>query len=268
MPASAATAPPSASPALEAYQALAPFYDQFTAAYEYEAWLEALEALGRDHGLRGRRVLDLGCGTGKSFLPLLGRGYEVTACDLSPSMVELARAKAGDRARLFVADIRSLPPARPLDLVTVLDDGINYLLSDLDLERAFKGVARVLDAAGVLLFDLNSLACYRGSFATDFVVEAEGTVFRWFGSGSDPVRPGSTCVARIEIDVPGSGPSERGSSRHVQRHHPADRIKAALGEAGLELCAVRGQLPGGRLVPDPDEWCHTKVVYLARHERR
>ena len=85
-------------PALAAYEALAPFYDEFTAGYDYDRWLDGLEALALEHGLRGRSLLDVACGTGKSFMPMLARGYEVTACDLSPAMVELAREGARGRA--------------------------------------------------------------------------------------------------------------------------------------------------------------------------
>src|SRR5918999_1163154 len=104
-------------PALSAYEGLAPFYDELTAAYDYESWLDGLEALALEHGLAGRRLLDVACGTGKSFLPMLRRGYEVTACDLSPAMVALAREKAPPgEADLLVADMRELPRLGEFDL--------------------------------------------------------------------------------------------------------------------------------------------------------
>ena len=40
------------APALAACEELAPFYDEFTAGYDYERWLSALEALAVEHGLR------------------------------------------------------------------------------------------------------------------------------------------------------------------------------------------------------------------------
>jgi malonyl-CoA O-methyltransferase len=42
----------------------------------------------------GRRVLDVGCGTGRYALPLAARGAEVTAIDFSEGMLARARAKA------------------------------------------------------------------------------------------------------------------------------------------------------------------------------
>ncbi len=56
--------------ALAAYEGMAPFYDQFMEDYEYERWLACIEGLAPAHGMRGRRLLDVGCGTGKSFAPL------------------------------------------------------------------------------------------------------------------------------------------------------------------------------------------------------
>jgi ubiquinone/menaquinone biosynthesis C-methylase UbiE len=75
-----------------AYAALAPHYDKFTRHHRHDVWLERLEALARTHGLSGRRVLDVGCGTGKSLLPLLRRGYDGAGCDVSADMLSVARA--------------------------------------------------------------------------------------------------------------------------------------------------------------------------------
>lgn len=50
-------------------------------------------------------VADLGCGTGTLALLLADEGYEVDAVDLSPAMVDLARAKlAGSTAAVRLGD--------------------------------------------------------------------------------------------------------------------------------------------------------------------
>ena len=75
-----------------AYESIAPVYDQFTAHHDYESRIAMLLELAAENGLRkgASRVLDVACGTGKSFRPLLDRGWEVTGCDISASMVALA----------------------------------------------------------------------------------------------------------------------------------------------------------------------------------
>jgi SAM-dependent methyltransferase len=244
-----------------AYDALAPFYDDLTADYDHEAWLSAIVALAAAHGTGGRRMFDVACGTGKSFLPMLSRGWLVSASDISPSMVEEARRKLnGDGGRVFQADMRDLPPCGPFDLVTCLDDAVNYLLSGEDLRAAVSSMASVLCPGGLLVFDVNSLATYRTTFAEEFTLLRDGALFRWRGHASAETSPGELCAATIDVISRG----RRSSSRHLQRHHPRAEIEAACSAAGLELVAVRGQLPGGRLSRRADELRHTKVLYLTR----
>ena len=145
----AAAVQPGSQWAEQAYEAIAPVYDEFTAHHDYEMWLGNLLPKLRNHGLRGRRLLDVGCGTGKSFLPMLERGWEVTACDISPSMLERARAKTGGAAKLSVADMRKLPVFGEFDLVWALDDAVNYLLSGMELGEALSGMRANLAPGGL-----------------------------------------------------------------------------------------------------------------------
>jgi SAM-dependent methyltransferase len=247
-----------AQPALLAYEQLAPIYDRFTASYDHAGWVGRLEQLAREHGLRGRRALDVGCGTGKSFVPLLRRGYDVWACDLSPAMVARARMRDGvDPERVLVADMRELPELGAFELVTCLDDAVNYLLTDEDLLAAFASVARSLAPGGVYVFDANSLATYRAGFGTAASFERPRAAARWRGETTTPIGPGALCAASIEI----AGAAE--PSRHVQRHHPEPTIRALLSSAGLACRAVLGQSTGGVLHEDADEDAHTKLVYVA-----
>ena len=145
----------------EAYDALASGYDTLTRDYAYDRWLPALEQLAHDHGLAGHRVLDVACGTGESFLPLRARGYEVTGCDISAEMLGRARRKAPD-VLLHHLDMRELPVLGSFDLVTCIDDGLNYLLEEHELEAALRGIARNLAPGAIAVWDLNTLAQYRG----------------------------------------------------------------------------------------------------------
>jgi SAM-dependent methyltransferase len=57
----------------------------------------------------GSRVLELGCGNGKTYTSLSGRDVSVVGLDLSPAAVALCRRAAGEGAPLLVADARTLP---------------------------------------------------------------------------------------------------------------------------------------------------------------
>jgi SAM-dependent methyltransferase len=256
---------PAASDPVSGYEALAPYYDVFTSTYDYETWVGAIENLALKHGLSGQRVLDVACGTGKSFEPLLARGYQVTACDISPEMVAAAAGKfAGHGVDLFVADMRRLPRLGPFDLITCLDDSLNYLLDEADLEDALHGMADCLTLEGLLAFDCNSACAYESAFSSQFVRDAGDLFFAWRGEGT---AEDGLARATIDIFARESDSWVREMSSHVQRHHPISVVEAVLRRAGLDLVACHGQLAGGRLEPDPDEQQHPKVLYLARRSR-
>jgi SAM-dependent methyltransferase len=247
-----------APPALLAYEQLAPIYDTFTAGYDHDGWVTRLLCVARQHGLCGHRALDVACGTGKSFEPLVRAGFDVWACDLSPAMAERARACAGiDPDRVLVADMRDLPPLGDFDLVTCLDDAVNYLLSEKDLEAAFESVARSLAPSGIYVFDANSLETYRSGFADRTIFERPLAEAIWRGETIGRIEPGAICSASIEIA------GRRDVSRHIQRHHPEATVCRALDAAGLRCHAVLGQSTGGVLHEDADEEAHTKLVYIA-----
>jgi SAM-dependent methyltransferase len=245
---------------------MAPFYDQFTAGYAHDAWLRSLERALRQLGLDGRRVLDVACGTGKSSLPLVELGYEVTACDVSPTMVEGARERLPlPPERVFVADMRRLPALPHFDAVTCLDDAVNYLLTEGDVRATFAGIGRALRPGGLLAFDVNSLRTYGSAFVSRSEVDADDASFVWDGEPRAAILAGEIYRATLEI-VPKHNGGGRVTSVHTQRHYPRETIERLLRAAGLRPLTVFGQAPGGRLLPDPDEHEHTKLLYVAQRK--
>ncbi|HEX6582054.1 MAG TPA: class I SAM-dependent methyltransferase [Thermoleophilaceae bacterium] len=255
-----------ASMAAAAYDTLAPFYDRFTAHHDYELWTSGLLGLAYGHGLSGRRVLDAGCGTGKSFLPLLERGFEVTACDQSQAMLELAAAKAAGRVTLHLSDLRTLEPIGEFDLITCLDDVANYLTEPDDLTAALAGLAQNIRPGGLLLFDANTVASYRDFFSATAVVEEEGLVMVWRGLADDQFGAGDLARAALDIFSESRGCWSRTTSNHAQRHHPRETIERCIENAGLRCVAVYGQDPAVNLEPELDELRHSKAIYLVTRE--
>ncbi len=253
-------------PTADAYDCLAPYYDDFTTGYAHDIWVAAIESRAVELGLRGHRALDIACGTGKSTAPLLARGYSVLACDISTEMVREAQRKFPANADSFlVADMRELPPLGEFDLILCLDDAANYLLSEDELEAAFASVASVLSDDGIFAFDLNSLHTYRSSFAQAIIRQTDGLFFGWRGQSTSKIRPGQIAAATVEIFAQREdGLWERRSSHHVQRHHPPEVVRRALQRAGLECCAVAGQHAGAQLEAIADEQRHIKLVYFAQ----
>jgi magnesium-protoporphyrin O-methyltransferase len=106
--------------------------------------------------LRGQRVLDAGCGTGALAVEAARRGAQVTAIDLSPTLVALARQRmpADLAAAGGAIDFRSgdmLDPALGrFDHVVGMDSLIHYK-SD-DAVRAIASLSRLARASVLFTF--------------------------------------------------------------------------------------------------------------------
>jgi len=84
--------------------------------------------------LRGRRILDAGCGTGALAVEAARRGAQVVAIDLSPTLVELARSRLPedvDPAAIdfTVGDMLDPAPGH-FDHVVAMDSLIHYRVAD------------------------------------------------------------------------------------------------------------------------------------------
>jgi SAM-dependent methyltransferase len=107
-------------------------------------WWELVDVLVEEGDLRGRRVLDVGCGTGRLSLALTERGAKVWGVDTSAEMLEQARAAAGRRVGLKRGSAEELP----------FKDGwfdravLRLVVHLVDRGRALPELARVLAPGG------------------------------------------------------------------------------------------------------------------------
>ena len=134
-----------------------PLFDRFAEEYEHHATDGAYNALYDRPAVlevfgevRGKRVLDVGCGPGLYAEELFARGAEVVGFDESPEMVRLARARCGERFDVRVHDLRD-----PLDWLP--DETFDTALMALvihhldDRVAALREVQQVLRPGGRLI---------------------------------------------------------------------------------------------------------------------
>ena len=251
-----------------AYDCYAPIYDEWNSANNYESWLGSyLLPILAQHALRHGTVLDIGCGTGRAFEPLLRRGWKVVGCDISAGMLAEAKEKYGDLVPTFKADARELSgglatryASSPsgFELILMLNDVVNYFTGDVELEQALAGVRRNLrPAGGLLLFDANTLRLFDADYLSD-AKEERGDGWEWRGL-SQRLTAGAVFRGRIS----GEGVE---SHIHTQRHWTPAQVESALERTGLSLLGSYGQYEGqGRLVltEPPDENRDEKIIYVA-----
>jgi len=97
----------------------------------------------------GETVLDLACGDGGLADFLLPHGLAYIGVDASPAMVEAARRRLGDRAKIVQGDVDAFEPSEPVAVTTLF----RALYYPRDREAFFRRVARFTEKK--LVFDLN-----------------------------------------------------------------------------------------------------------------
>jgi 2-polyprenyl-3-methyl-5-hydroxy-6-metoxy-1,4-benzoquinol methylase len=106
----------------------------------------------------GGRVLELACGTGRLTIPIAQSGVEIIGADLSPPMLETARAKAqraGVNVEFFEADMRSFELPGPFSTILIPGNSLLHLFTADELIQCFRNVRRHLAPRGRLVFDIS-----------------------------------------------------------------------------------------------------------------
>ena len=144
------------------FDAFQPYYDLLV-NWENRLALEGPFFQKVFRGVAARRVLDCACGTGHHVRMFARWGMEAIGTDLSPSMVEQARADAraeGSRIRFEVADFRELPALfhDPFQAVVCTGNSLPLAGSPEDLRQAIKSMYNVLAPGGVIVLHMLNYA--------------------------------------------------------------------------------------------------------------
>lgn len=137
------------------YANVARIYDLLytgTGIKDYPAESEAVHALIQDASPGARTLLDVACGTG-AHLAILRDRYSVEGVDLSPEMLEVARARLPNDVPLHVADMRTLDLGKKFDAVMCLFSAIGYVTDPAEMQVAIERMADHLVSGGVLIVD-------------------------------------------------------------------------------------------------------------------
>lgn len=172
--------------ALKAYEELAERYAAIAESKAENGFIEH-PAMRKQLGpVAGLKVLDAGCGPGFLVAHLVAQGATVSAFDISPKMIELARRRVGDRADFFVTDM-----AQPLPILD--DETFDIIVSSLAVDYVrdwtvpFAEFWRVLKPNGRFVFSvqhpLGAYLWYKPptAFGVQYV-EAQ-----WRGFGGEPI---------------------------------------------------------------------------------
>ena len=226
------------------YSMLAPVYDRLNDTVDYGAWADFIEAsFDRFMTHRPESVLDLACGTGSMTLELAGRGYDMTALDLSEDMLAEADQKARERGLknvLFLeGDMCDFELYGTVQAVVCCLDGINHLTNREELDACFALVSNYLEPGGVFLFDVNTPYRFKTTYADrDYILEDDGVMCCWRNRLS---KSGDTVDFFLTVFEEKNGVWTRSDGVERERAYGLRALKNALERNGLTmLCTSAG----------------------------
>ena len=250
-------------------------YDALMADTPYDSWAGFIHRIFQKHNLGHGRlssekpiVLDLACGTGSITLLLDKMGYDMIGVDVSEDMLAEAQQKAYEAAQqiLFLAQ-----DARELDLYGTIDgavsvcDGLNYILSPVELEKVFQRVFLFMNAGGTFIFDLNTEYKFRemlGDKSFEFDVPS-GESYIWDNHYDTESRINEYNMLFYTLD--GGQESEVFQELHRQRAYPVNEVIMMLEQAGFCLDGVYNDYTD---TPAKDDSLRVVFVAVKPHEIR
>lgn len=145
---------------MEQFTDFAYIYDELNVNYDKKKIIKRLKQLLGNR----REVADLCCGTGDVAIALAKSGYKVTGIDISQDMLNVATEKAMEnaaRVQFVCADAGNFELMKKADVIYSLTDGMNYMLDDLSLKKAFTCVYKALNDSGIFIFDMSTEYKYK-----------------------------------------------------------------------------------------------------------
>ena len=124
----------------------------------------------------GRRLLDMGCGTGNLTVRLADMGFQVIGLDASEEMLTIASGKS-DKVRWMRRDMTKVRLSGQADAIISTLDSINHLSSAEEISECFKRAADNLKPGGAFVFDVNTVYKHREILGNNTFVYDLGYVY-------------------------------------------------------------------------------------------
>jgi SAM-dependent methyltransferase len=128
------------------YEAILPYYDESLVDRGDLSFWDAMATRWKS-----KRILELGCGTGR-VTEVLVRHADVTAADLLVEMLRLA-CRCAPAANFVASDLRQFAFARQFDLIVLADDPMAHLISIDDRGKALRLIADHLTPDGRVVIE-------------------------------------------------------------------------------------------------------------------
>ena len=224
-------------------------YDALYGEKNYADECDMIESMFAEFGTGGKpaSLADFGCGTGNHVIPLAKRGYRVSGVDLSPGMLEKARAKAADtgvsdRTQFALGNVQDVDvPGAPVDAAIMMFAVLGYQQTDAEVVAALSNVRRHIPAGAPFVFDVwygPAVIADKPGTREREVDGPDGKLIRRTRAALDDAR--NLCTVHFELERLGAEESARTVREdHVMRYFFPEELERFAGKAGFAPVALR-----------------------------
>lgn len=232
-------------------------YDLLTFNVPYDELAERYAGCLAELGVRGGRLLDMGCGTGSLSVRLAARGFDVIGQDASSEMLTVAAGRSSD-VMWICQKMEETDVGGTVDAVISTLDSVNHLESAEAMLRCFEAASRCLESGGAFVFDVNTVRKHREILGNNtFVYDVDGVYCVWSNTYNE-----DDCGVDIELDLffeNEDGSYRRGGESFRELALPEEKYCGLLEEAGFEVVAVKDYNTYGKASDDSE-----KLLILAK----
>lgn len=101
---------------------------------------------------KGGDILVVGCGTGRTVLPLVDLGFKVTGLDISPEMIHWVRGKA----TYLVGDISTFETDQRFDVIFCPFFSLDFVAPKEHRDQALQNMRNLLKPGGTLIYSFHN----------------------------------------------------------------------------------------------------------------
>jgi SAM-dependent methyltransferase len=224
-------------------------YDALYGEKDYAAECDMIESLFAEFGANGNAgsLADFGCGTGNHVIPLAKRGLRVSGLDLSPGMLEQARAKAAqagvsDRTSFTLGNVQDAGvPGAPFDAAIMMFAVLGYQRTDDEVLAGLTNVRRHVPAGAPFVFDVwygPAVVADKPGARERAVDGPDGKLVRRTRSTLDEGR--NLCTVHFELERFQGGKSvQTVREDHVMRYFFPEELERFAQKTGFAPVALR-----------------------------
>ncbi|MET3574708.1 class I SAM-dependent DNA methyltransferase [Bhargavaea ullalensis] len=234
------------------YSAFASVYDSLMEDIPYNAYAELVRRLAGPGD--GRRLLDIGCGTGVLSAILAKAGYSVTGIDSSPDMLTIARDRFSALdldGQFFEQRMEALEGHEGFDVAVIAIDSLNYVAGLDEVRSVFRGVWDALSPGGHFIFDVHSPFKMTDLFLDGpFTADLDEVSYIWHTyPGDEPLSVESELSFFIRRP---DGLYERREEFHLQRSFPPEVYAELLVQQGFSVPGITADWTDGPPQPESE----------------